>query len=275
MLVAVAHHSAQAIDRARLYESAQQARIDAEAANRSKDDFLSIVSHELRTPLTAVLGWASMLRKGGLDAPRTTRAVDAICSNATRQAQLIDELLDVSRLVGGRAVFELRDIDLRDTLRGVVEAVMPVAEAKGIELCLGAHPTVPVTADPRRLEQVFLNLLTNAVKFTPPGGRVTHRRDHLRQRRGGPRRRQRQRNRSRSFCRSSSIASGRAPTAMRTRKPVSDSACSSRVNWSKARAERFAPRAAGSGQGSTFVVTLPVTKSAPHRRGRRLKPPRV
>jgi signal transduction histidine kinase len=172
VLVAVAHHSAQAIDRARLYESAQQARIDAEAANRSKDDFLSIVSHELRTPLTAVLGWASMLRKGGLDVPRTTRAVDAICSNATRQAQLIDELLDVSRLVGGRAVFELRDIDLRDTLRGVVEAVMPVAEAKGIEVCLGAHPTVPVTADPRRLEQVFLNLLTNAVKFTPPGGRV-------------------------------------------------------------------------------------------------------
>jgi signal transduction histidine kinase len=173
VLVAVAHHSAQAIDRARLYESAQQARIDAEAANRSKDDFLSIVSHELRTPLTAVLGWASMLRKGSLDAPRTARAVDAICSNATRQAQLIDELLDVSRLVGGRAVFELREIDLRDSLRGVVEAVMPVAEAKGIELCLGAHPTVPVTADPRRLEQVFLNLLTNAVKFTPPGGRVS------------------------------------------------------------------------------------------------------
>jgi signal transduction histidine kinase len=172
VLVAVAHHSAQAIDRARLYESAQQARIDAEAANRSKDDFLSIVSHELRTPLTAVLGWASMLRKGTLDAPRMARAVDAICSNATRQAELIDELLDVSRLVGGRAVFELREVDLRDTLRGVVEAVMPVAEAKGIEVCLGAHPTVPVTADPRRLEQVFLNLLTNAVKFTPPGGRV-------------------------------------------------------------------------------------------------------
>ena len=173
VLVAVAHHSAQAIDRARLYDSAQQARIDAEAANRSKDDFLSIVSHELRTPLTAVLGWAAMLRKGALDAPRATRAVDAIFSNATRQAQLIDELLDVSRLVGGRAVFELRDIDLRDTLRGVVEAVMPVAEAKGIEVCLGAHPTVPVTADPRRLEQVFLNLLTNAVKFTAPSGRVT------------------------------------------------------------------------------------------------------
>jgi signal transduction histidine kinase len=173
VLVAVAQHSAQAIDRARLYESAQLARIEAEAANRSKDDFLSIVSHELRTPLTAVLGWASMLRKGSLDTPRVGRAIDAICTNAARQAELIDELLDVSRLVGGRAVFELREIDLRDTLRGVVEAVMPVAEAKGIELRLGAHPTVQITADPRRLEQVFLNLLTNAVKFTPPEGRVT------------------------------------------------------------------------------------------------------
>jgi signal transduction histidine kinase len=173
VLVAVAHHSAQAIDRARLYESAQQARIDAETANRSKDDFLSIVSHELRTPLTAVLGWASMLRRGTLDPPRMTRAIDAILSNATRQAQLIDELLDVSRLVGGRTVFDFDEIDLRDTLRGVVEAVMPVAEAKGIDVRLGAHPTVPVTADPRRLEQVFLNLLTNAIKFTQPGGRVT------------------------------------------------------------------------------------------------------
>ncbi len=173
VLISVAHHSAQAIDRARLYESAQHARIEAETANRSKDDFLSIVSHELRTPLTAVLGWASMLRKGSLDGPRIARAIEAIVTNATRQAQLIDELLDVSRLVGGRAVFELREVDLRDTLRGVVEAVMPVAEAKGIEVCLGAHPTVPVCADPRRLEQVFLNLLTNAVKFTPPAGRVS------------------------------------------------------------------------------------------------------
>ena len=173
VLIAVAHHSAQAIDRARLFESAQQARIEAETANRSKDDFLSIVSHELRTPLTAVLGWASMLRKGSLDAPRMARGVDAIVTNATRQAQLIDELLDVSRLVGGRAVFELREIDLSDTLLGVVEAVMPIADAKGVQVGLGAHPSVQVTADPRRLEQVFLNLLTNAVKFTPPDGRVT------------------------------------------------------------------------------------------------------
>ena len=261
VLVAVAHHSAQAIDRARLYESAQQARIDAEAANRSKDDFLSIVSHELRTPLTAVLGWASMLRKGGLDAPRTTRAVDAICSNATRQAQLIDELLDVSRLVGGRAVFELRDIDLRDTLRGVVEAVMPVAEAKGIEVCLGAHPTVPVTADPRRLEQVFLNLLTNAVKFTAPSGRVTI---------------------EATICgafvevrvsdNGSGIDSAFLPFVFERFRQGADRETHSEPGLGlglfiarqlvEGQGGTIRAESAGSGQGSTFAVTLPVTKSA-------------
>ena len=173
LLVSVAQHCVQAVDRARLYEAAQRARADAEAANRSKDDFLSTVSHELRTPLTAVLGWATMLRNGSLDPSRTTRAIEAICNNATRQAQLIDELLDVSRIAGGRAPLDLRPLDLRDTIRGAVETVMPLAEAKGVEVRLGVHPSVPVTGDPRRLEQVFLNLLSNAVKFTPPGGRVT------------------------------------------------------------------------------------------------------
>jgi signal transduction histidine kinase len=261
VLVAVAHHSAQAIDRARLYESAQQARIDAEAANRSKDDFLSIVSHELRTPLTAVLGWASMLRKGTLDTTRTARAVDAICSNATRQAELIDELLDVSRLVGGRAVFELREIDLRDSLRGVVEAVMPVAEAKGIELSLGAHPTVPVTADPRRLEQVFLNLLTNAVKFTPPSGRVAI---------------------EATICGAdvqisvTDNGSGIDPAFLpfvfeRFRQGAERDARTEgglglglfiARQLVEGQGGTIRAESAGSGQGSTFVVTLPVTKSA-------------
>jgi signal transduction histidine kinase len=261
VLVAVAHHSAQAVDRARLYESAQQARIDAEAANRSKDDFLSIISHELRTPLTAVLGWASMLRKGSLEPARMARAIDAICSNATRQAQLIDELLDVSRLVGGRAVFELREIDLRDTLRGVVEAIMPLSDAKGIEVCLGAHPTVPVTADPRRLEQVFLNLLTNAVKFTPPGGRVSI---------------------DATICgadvqiRVTDNGSGIDPDFLpfvfeRFRQGADrDARAEGGVGLGLFIARQLVEgqggtiraESPGSGQGSTFIVTLPVTKSA-------------
>ena len=173
MLTSVAQNCAQAIDRARLYDAAQQARADAEAANQSKDDFLSTVSHELRTPLTAVIGWASMLRSGSLDPIRTTRAVEAIFNNATRQAQLIEELLDISRIVSGRVAYDLRELDLDETIRGSIEAIMPQAEAKGVEIHLGAHPSVPVRADARRLEQVFLNLLTNAVKFTPRGGNVT------------------------------------------------------------------------------------------------------
>jgi signal transduction histidine kinase/CheY-like chemotaxis protein len=173
MLMSVAQHCAQAIDRARLHDMAQRARADAEAANQSKDDFLSTVSHELRTPLTAVLGWAAMLRAGTVDATRTARAVEAIFNNATRQAQLIEELLDISRIVGGRVVFELREMDLADTIRGTIEAIMPQADAQGVALRLGARPGVIVSGDQRRLEQVFLNLLTNAVKFTPHGGCVT------------------------------------------------------------------------------------------------------
>jgi signal transduction histidine kinase/CheY-like chemotaxis protein len=174
LLTSVAQHAAQAIDRARLYETSQRARADAEAANRSKDDFLSIVSHELRTPLSAVLGWAAMLRSQMLDAARAHRAIEAIYTNATRQAHLIDDLLDVSRIVAGRAPLDLQEVDLAGNVRGAVEAIMPLAESKGVELGLGAPPAdARIVADPHRLEQVFLNLLGNAVKFTPAGGRVT------------------------------------------------------------------------------------------------------
>ncbi|MGE3704631.1 MAG: ATP-binding protein [Vicinamibacterales bacterium] len=173
LLLSVAQHCAQALDRARLYESAQNARRVAEDANRSKDEFLSIVSHELRTPLNAMLGWASLLRSGKLEASRTTRAIDAIFTNATRQAHLIEELLDVSRIVAGRAPIDPEPVDLGENIRGAVEAVMPLADAKGLVVHLEPIARVSVWADPRRLEQVFLNLLSNAVKFTPAGGRVT------------------------------------------------------------------------------------------------------
>ena len=172
LLTSVAHHAAQAIDRARLYEGAQRARADAEAANRSKDDFLSIVSHELRTPLSAVLGWATMLRGHVLDEARRSGAIEAIHRNATRQARLIDELLDVSRIVAGRAPLDLQDVDLGVNVRGAVETIMPLAEAKGLRVEVAPLPDVLVVADPHRLEQVFVNLLGNAVKFTPAGGTV-------------------------------------------------------------------------------------------------------
>jgi signal transduction histidine kinase len=173
VLTSVAHHAAQAIDRARLYEAAQHARVDAEAANRSKDDFLSIVSHELRTPLSAVLGWATMLRSHKLDEGRTSAAIEAICRNATRQAHLIDDLLDVSRIVAGRAALDLQDIELAPNVRGAVETIMPLAEAAGLHVQVTPLAAVRVVADPHRLEQVFVNVLGNAVKFTPAGGTIT------------------------------------------------------------------------------------------------------
>jgi signal transduction histidine kinase/FixJ family two-component response regulator len=173
LLMSVAQHAAQALDRARLYESAQRARTEAENANRSKDDFLSIISHELRTPLSAVLGWAAMLRDQTLDPSRTRRAIEAIFNNATRQTHLIDELLDVSRIVAGRASLDLQDVDLSENVRGAVEAIMPLADAKGIEVRVEPlPPSARVVADPRRLEQVFLNLLGNSVKFTNEGGLI-------------------------------------------------------------------------------------------------------
>jgi K+-sensing histidine kinase KdpD/CheY-like chemotaxis protein len=172
LLASVAQHCAQAVDRARMYEAAEQARREAETANRLKEDFLSTISHELRTPLNAILGWAAMLRNGVVDARRSQRAIEAIFNNATRQGRLIEDLLDVSRIVAGRAAIDLQHVDLVENIRGAVEAMMPLAAGKGVALCFQPQSGMAVTADPRRLEQIFLNLLTNAVKFTPSGGRI-------------------------------------------------------------------------------------------------------
>lgn len=172
LLVSVAQHCTQAIDRARLYESAQHARTQAEAANRLKDDFLSIVSHELRTPLNAVLGWASTLQRHTTDPDIRMRAVQSISENAMRQAKLIDDLLDVSRIVAGRTTLDLQEINAAELIAGVVESFIPVAASNSIDLHLSAIPSCMVVGDLRRLEQVFFNLLSNALKFTPAGGRI-------------------------------------------------------------------------------------------------------
>ena len=172
LLVSVAQHCAQALDRARLYESAQRARTEAETANRLKDEFVSIVSHDLRTPLNAMLGWTAMLQKGTMDPSITARALRSIHDNATRQAKLIDDLLDFSRLIAGRLVLEREEVDVRQLLRNVIESMIPAAAAKRIEMQLSAAPDAIVLGDVRRLEQVFFNLLGNAVKFTEESGRV-------------------------------------------------------------------------------------------------------
>ena len=173
LLISVAQHSSQALDRARLYEATQQAKAEAETANRLKDDFVSIISHELRTPLNAMLGWTAMLRKGSLDTTTASRALQSIHDNATRQARLVDELLDFSRLQSGRLTLDIESFDLRRLLRDVVESMIPSAAARGVDLDLEPIPAVQLRGDPRRLEQVFFNVLGNALKFTDSGGRVT------------------------------------------------------------------------------------------------------
>ena len=173
LLMSVAQHCAQALDRARLYESTQSARADAERANRIKDEFVSIVSHELRTPLNAILGWTTMLQRGTLPPEKSARALQSVHDNASRQARLIEELLDFSRVTSGRASLEMGRVDIRELMRGVVESMIPTAVSRAVELKLSSVPPVDVRGDIRRLEQVFFNLIDNALKFTPDEGTVT------------------------------------------------------------------------------------------------------
>ncbi len=149
----------------------RQARTEAERANRLKDDFLATVSHELRTPLNAMLGWVQLLRAGGLPPERRENALEIVARNAQAQAKLIDDLLDVSRILAGKLTLEVEDVDLRPIAEAAAESIRPAAEAKQIQLVCDLVPAV-VRGDPERLQQVVWNLLSNAVKFTPRGGNV-------------------------------------------------------------------------------------------------------
>ena len=146
---------------------------EAEAAARAKDEFLAVLSHELRRPLNAVYGWARMLQSGGLDAAAAARALDVIVRQSNAQVQLIDDLLDVSRVITGKMRLDVRLVDPRAVVEGALDAVRLAAEAKGIRLepVLDPHAG-PITGDPARLQQVVWNLVMNAVKFTPHDGRI-------------------------------------------------------------------------------------------------------
>jgi signal transduction histidine kinase/CheY-like chemotaxis protein len=150
------------------------ARTEAEQANRTKDEFLAIVSHELRTPLNAIVGWASMLRSGSLDEGRSKRAIEVIDRNAKAQAQLIEDILDVSRIVSGNLRLRPLPVHLQQVIESAVDSVRPMAEAKRIKLRVMIDPNAgPVSGDSDRLQQVVWNLLSNAVKFTPTDGVVS------------------------------------------------------------------------------------------------------
>jgi PAS domain S-box-containing protein len=183
----LAAQAAVAMDNARLFEAATRARAEAETAatenarlyreaqdsSRLKDEFLATVSHELRTPLTAILGWAHMLRTGQFEGNSSLKALETIERNARAQAQLIDDLLDVSRIITGKLRIDVRQVDPNSFVEAAIEAVRPAAEAKGVRMQkIMDTGVVSVSADPVRLQQVIWNLLSNALKFTPRGGRV-------------------------------------------------------------------------------------------------------
>src|SRR5205823_1390271 len=153
-------------------EYAQRCR-KAEESSRLKDEFLATLSHELRTPLTPILAWVSQLRRGTLDPDRVVRALEAIERNARAQVHLVDDLLEVSRIISGKMRLEVKAVRLADVIEPAIEAVRPAAMAKDIRVVKAFHPGVhPIRGDAQRLQQVAWNLLSNAIKFTPEHGRV-------------------------------------------------------------------------------------------------------
>lgn len=154
-------------------------RLRAEENNRIKDEFLAILSHELRTPLNAITGWAHILQSGGLPASEQSRAVDTILRNAKLQATLIEDLLDVSRIISGKLHIELSPLELGKVIEAALETVTPAAKQKNLQLRY-EHANAPLhlTGDAVRLEQVIWNLLSNAVKFTNAGGNIRIRAEH-------------------------------------------------------------------------------------------------
>src|SRR3954468_19899083 len=154
-------------------EEAERARAEAEAANRMKDQFLATLSHELRGPVHAIAGWTQILRSGQLDAEKRSRALDVIERNAQAQAQLIGDLLDISRISSGKLRLETRPTYPVESVEAALAAVLPAAEAKGVRVERSLDPGAgPVLADSDRLQQIVVNLLGNAIKFTPRGGWV-------------------------------------------------------------------------------------------------------
>jgi PAS domain S-box-containing protein len=187
IIVQLAQMASVAVENARLYEAQQQARSaaevsreEAQAANRVKDEFLAVLSHELRTPLNPIIGWSTLLLNRKLDEAKTAQALATIQRNAKLQSELIEDLLDVSRILRGKLSLNVAPVDLAITIRGAMETVRLAAEAKSIGVQAIIEPDVGlVSGDSTRLQQVIWNLLSNAVKFTPQGGQVNIRLERL------------------------------------------------------------------------------------------------
>jgi signal transduction histidine kinase len=150
----------------------QQARQDAEQISQSKDEFVAMISHELRAPLNAIYGWVQLLQGGTLDESQQRRAIEVIERSTRAQTQLIDDLLDMSRIIRGNLRLELAPTELPPVLHAAIESVRPSAASKKLDLQPTRIESVTVLADPDRLQQIFANVLVNAIKFTPQGGRI-------------------------------------------------------------------------------------------------------
>lgn len=160
-------------EREALLKSEHEARAQAEEANRVKDEFLAVLSHELRTPLNAILGWASLLRGGKLDADNAERAIEIVERNAKAQSNLIEGVLDVSRIVSGKLQLDVRPLHLSGVIEAAVDSIRPAADAKNMKLqVLIDKPEPLISGDATRLQQIVLNLLSNAVKFSPAGSEI-------------------------------------------------------------------------------------------------------
>jgi len=250
--------------RERLLDSERTARSEAEKANRVKDDFLATLSHELRTPLQAILGWSALLKQGGLNEEEETRAVETIERNARVQTQIIEDLLDMSRILSGKTRLEIRDLEAANVIEQAIKTVMPSAESRGISIEKDCEPGIPVRGDATRLQQVVWNLLSNAIKFTPEGGRV----GVSAARRG-----------NHAVIEVSDTGQGIAEEFLphlfeRFRQA---DASTTRLhgglglglaivkNLIELHGGSIAARSAGTGRGSTFTVTLPLGRTAPAR----------
>ena len=161
------------IEQKKLLQAERFAREESQRANRLKDDFLATLSHELRTPLTAIVGWAQLLAAGTMTPEQIEEASEVILRNARSQKQLIEDLLDMSRIVSGKLRLNLQRVEPQSFVEAAVQTIKPTADVKGITIEMAVDPmTGPIAGDPTRLQQVVWNVLTNAVKFTPGGGRV-------------------------------------------------------------------------------------------------------
>ena len=231
----------------------------AQEANRAKDEFLMTLSHELRTPMTAILGWSRMLPAMSPDDPLFREAIDSIAGGAQLQARLIDDILDVSRIVSGKLRLTPETVEVARVIMNAVDAVArPRRRSRSRSPPRSRRPSASMVADATRIQQVIWNLLANAVKFTPRHGAVQRLGAAHRLARADLRHATPAKGSIRSSCRTSSSRSARPSRRRRACTAVSGSACRSSATSPRRTAERSAAESEGRGKGATFTVTLPV-----------------